>query len=80
MPKFVELKPFRQTWLTATSLHSAPSARLCLINGGQWAQLEHPKGGPLTCVQNRTGMHASDVVKKDGKWCWVIDDQKGGAS
>lgn len=43
------------------------------------AQLEHPRGGPLTCVKNRTGKIASDIVKRDGKWFWALptaDQQK----
>ena len=69
----IELKPFRQTWLSKDLMHSAPSAQLCVIDGEQWAQLEHPKGGPLTCVKNRTGRKASAVVKIDGKWHWEIE-------
>lgn len=68
----VEMKPFRQKWLSSDLLHSAPSAKICVINGEQFAQLEHPMGGPLTCVKNRTGHVATGVIKIDGKWNWVI--------
>jgi hypothetical protein len=67
-PERVELKPYRQTWLSPELMHSAPSAHLCIIEGEQWAQLEHPRGGPLTCVKNRTGKTANGVVRIDGKW------------
>jgi hypothetical protein len=70
--ELVELKPYRQTWLSADLMHRAPSAYLCVIDGKQYAQLEHPKGGPLTCVANRTGKVAEAVVKKDGKWFWQL--------
>lgn len=69
----VELKPYRQTWLSKELMHSAPSAYLCIIDGEQWAQLEHPKGGPLTCVKNRTGKTASAVVQINGKWHFQFD-------
>lgn len=69
----VELKPYRQTWLTPEVLHSAPSAQLCYLGFRQYAQLEHPKGGPLTCVENRTGRPAKAVVKHNGRWCWKFD-------
>ena len=72
-----ELKPFRQTWLSDHLLHSSPSAEIVIIDGDQWASLEHPRGGPLGCVKNRTGKKASGVQKIDGRWCWVIGDQKG---
>lgn len=71
--KLVELKPFRQMWLTHKLLHSAPSAYLCIIRGKQYAQLEHPSGGPLTCVENRTGHSASGVERANDKWHWVIE-------
>lgn len=71
--KYIQLKPFRQTWLSQDLLDSAPAARLCMINGKQWAQLDHPRGGPLTCVQNRTGKAASGVERIGGKWCWVFE-------
>lgn len=71
--RYVELKRFRQTWLSDELMHSAPSAMLCVIDGAQWVQLEHPRGGPLTCVKNRTGNVASGVARVDGKWCWVIE-------
>lgn len=70
-----ELKPYRQTWLSKDLMHSAPSAYLCTIDGKQYAQLEHPKGGPLTCVQNRTGFNATAIVKISGKWFWEISGQ-----
>lgn len=73
MVEFFELKPYRQKWLTPELLHSAPKAEIVYIDGNQWAQLEHPKGGPLTCVQNRTGKNAVEVVKNDGRWSWKID-------
>ena len=71
----IELKPFRQTWLSKELMHSAPAAALCIIDGKQWAQLDHPGGGPLTCVQNRTGHDAFGVVKVDGKWFWKIEGE-----
>lgn len=74
--KYVPLKPFRQTWMSQELLHSAPAAQLCMINGKQWAQLEHPRGGPLACVQNRTGHTASGVERVDGKWCWVFESKE----
>lgn len=77
--KYIPLKPFRQTWMSQELLHSAPAARLCMINGKQWAQLEHPRGGPLACVQNRTGRTASGVERVDGKWCWVFEPKEGRA-
>lgn len=67
------LKPFRQTWLSPDLLHSAPTAELCVIGGKQYAQLGHPLGGPLTCVENRTGKSASEVVRHDDKWHWKIE-------
>lgn len=72
MPTLIELKPFRQAWLSKKLMHEAPSAELYVIYGNQWAQLEHPRGGPLTSVQNRTGKVASDVVRLDGKWYWEV--------
>lgn len=73
--EYIPLKPWRQTWLTPEFLHSSPKAELCVIRDKQWAQLEHPKGGPMGCVQNRTGFTASAVEFVDGKWCWVIDKE-----
>lgn len=71
--EYAPLKPWRQTWLSPEVLHSAPSAKLCVIDGNQWAQLEHPLGGPLTCVQNRTGRIAESVERVGGKWCWAFE-------
>lgn len=71
--EYAELKPWRQKWLTPEHLHSAPSARLCLIRGQQWAALEHPRGGPLGCVRNRTGRTATGVARVGGKWCWAFE-------
>lgn len=70
--RHVPLKPFRQPWLPPALLHSAPSAELFCTGGKQWAQLEHPLGGPLTCVQNRTGETATAVERVAGLWCWVL--------
>lgn len=75
MSEYVELKPWRQTWLTPGLLHSAPAAKLCVIDGKQWAQLDHPRGGPLTCVQNRTGRTASAVLRVGDRWCWELEDK-----
>lgn len=72
----IEIKPYRQKWLSNELMHSAPTATLCNINGQQYVQLEHPLGGPLTCVKNRTGMIATGMLKIDGKWNWVIGDSK----
>jgi len=66
------LKRFRQTWLTDELMHSAPSAYLCEINGEPWAQLEHPHGGPLTCVKYRGKETPVGVVKLNGQWHWEI--------
>lgn len=71
--ELIQLKPWRQTWLTPELLHSAPDAELCMIGGKQYAQLTHPRGGPLTCVENRTGRTATNVVRADGKWCWAFE-------
>lgn len=69
----IPLRPWRQTWLSHDLLHASPAAGLCVIEGKQWAQLEHPRGGPLGCVQNRTGRTATGVSRVDGKWCWSFD-------
>ena len=74
----IEMKPFRQTWLSLDVMHSAPSAYLCMINNKQYAQLEHPFGGSLTCIQNRTGMLAQGVEKIEGKWYWVFENNDKG--
>ena len=71
--EYITLKPWRQTWLSPELLHSAPAAKLCVIDGKQWAQLDHPRGGPLTCVQNRTGRTATSVEWVCGKWCWAFE-------
>lgn len=71
--EYIPLKPWRQTWLTPELLHSASGAELCMIGVKQYAQLTHPRGGPLTCVENRTGRIATDVVHVDGKWCWAFE-------
>ena len=76
---YMELRPFRQTWLTSELLHSAPAASLCMIGGKQYAQLMHPRGGPLTCVPNRTGHRAVGVTKVNGKWCWEIAAEEAAA-
>lgn len=72
MTTLIELKPFRQPWLSKELMHESPSAELCIINGGQWAQLEHPKGGPLGCIKNRTGVDAIRIARKGDKWYWEI--------
>lgn len=69
----VELKPYRQKWLSLTLLHSAPHAKLVWIDDKQYAQLEHPKGGPLCCVICKTN-NAIDIIRKDNKWYFLIED------
>ena len=71
--EYIPLKPWRQTWLSPELLHSASAAKLCMIDGKQYAQLYHPRGGPLTCVRNRTGRTATGVARVDGKWCWAFE-------
>lgn len=72
----VELKPYRQTWLSYDLLHSSPSARLFSNDSGQFAEMEHPKGGPLCCIKNRTGRYAIDIVRLNDKWCWVFSESE----
>lgn len=69
------LKPSKRQrgWLSDYLLHSAKGAELVEINGVQYAQLEHPLGGPLTCVKNPKKHKATDVVRIGDKWCWVFD-------
>ena len=69
-PSFVELKPWRQAWLSVELLNKSPTATLSMVDGVQYAQLEHPLGGPLGCVRNRTGRIAKGVSRHGGKWCW----------
>jgi hypothetical protein len=77
MPSTIEMKPYRrQTWLKPELLHRAPSAQFIQVNGLDGAQLEHPRGGPLTWVrcphENVVG-----VTRIEDKWHWIIDDSKG---
>jgi len=75
MSKLIEMKPYRQQkqWLTPELLHSAPSAKFCKWIMKDGAQLEHPRGGPLTWVQcPHEGV--TDVRRVDDKWCWFIDE------
>lgn len=71
--EYIELKSFRQTWLSKEVLHKSPAASLCTIGGKQWVQLYNSSGESLTCIKNRTGRLAKDVVKLNGKWYWVVE-------
>lgn len=42
----------RQSWLTAELLNQSPKSFPTSIGGDQWAQFEHPMGGPLTCIKS----------------------------
>jgi hypothetical protein len=67
-----ELKPWRtQKWLTPELLHKAPSARFVAVDGNDGAQLEHPKGGPLTWVRCPV-KNAVGVRKVGEKWHWLV--------
>ncbi len=77
MSVHVELKPYRQTWLSPEVLHSSPKAELFTYpDGEQWVQLEHPRGGgSLGCIKNRTGLVAKSVVRIGDKWMWEFDQE-----
>ena len=66
----------QKEWLTDKLLHSAPSAKLCTVDGKIGAQLEHPKGGPLGWVQSPFGKNTLGVFRNDdGKWQWRVKEE-----